>query len=337
MFRPRTSMLCLFISIACQIVCIADDLEILVPSNLGEVKFGDPLFVSIAIANYGDDECPAPILDSVIPGICFVVYPTLQSATPIETNFDLGSHSPRIGKLKARHAESTVFALNIWHPSTSTTFADGEQIIIEVTLPRDGNSSKTQFRTTISGSAFVNPSEFVVLANTLKKEWDSDRKMIHCIGSKCRHLSHVHGCDGVAIFGPFSWGLYGFPKGLLRDGDGKISELPYYRQMRNKLRSDSALFRVMQCAELREKLELSNTPTGDDVMRFIVDYKKAMTSCPPLEYQYLVRALTQVNLVEANRQDFKRIICREFSDVLGFVDPMKLGGISTLSHLTEEK
>ena len=306
------------------------------PTEIGSVKFGDPIFVPVAIANYGDENCEIPSLVG-IPGLTVVVYPR-AGGEAIKTNFDLGSghHTPTI--LMARHVESSVLGLNIWHPNLSVDFATGEQFDVDVILPfkydefDQKEAIKKRFRFKISGSAFVDHLAYVDVASLLRSRWALEPDMIRCIGSRCCHLNLRYGCDSLALFGPLGWNVEELPKGLHAKDYGPISETPYYRAMRGNVQKTSALFRTMRCAELRELLVLSNDQSQKYYSEFIKQYRLAMLGATVAEYQFHVRALTQVP-----SEDFIRLISSEFSDILAFLDPSRLGGQSTTSKLTQER
>ena len=332
MFILKKSLLplCFLVS---QGTCIAFQLVLLVPSDLGEVRFGDPVYVPVAIANHGDKECEIPSL-ALKPGLVVIAYAKSESET-IETNF---SWSPYTTVLAARHVETSVLALNIWHPNLSVDFANGEQIVVDVSMsPNRSETVKKRFRFKISNSAFVDHKAFVDMAGSLRSRWSQDKDMIRCIGSRCYHLNLKDGSDSLALFGPLGWNVYDYPKGLMVTDYGQISDTPYYREMRGKVRKDCALFRAMRCAELRELLIRSKDQSRKFYAEFIGDYKLAMSNASFPEYQFLIRALSQVSLGWPHDEEFKRIISSEFPDVLAFLDPQRLGGQSTTSLLTNDK
>ena len=218
------------------------------PTEIGSVKFGDPIFVPVAIANYGDEDCEIPSLVHV-PELEVIVYPR-TGGEAIETNFDLGSGHPTPVKLMARHVESSVLGLNIWHPNLSVDFATGEQFDVDVILAfkydefKQKEAIKKRFRFKISGSAFVDHQAYVDVASSLRNRWAREPKMIRCIGSRCCHLNLRYDCASLTLFGPFGWNVEELPQLHVKDY-GLFSETPYYRAMRGKVQKNSALFRAM--------------------------------------------------------------------------------------------
>jgi hypothetical protein len=323
--RPSRTFLPLVFFLAIRIA-IADDpivqRVILVPSELGEVRFGDPIYVPIAIVNRSHLLKSFPLLSRGTPALRCSYSTTgepWKGRCLFSKNEGIAGRYDR-HELPAKSSDSTVLCVDVWHPKIAKSLLETRTVSIEfheldnVGNPVNGLSARTKL--IISGSAFRDDSD--MLENAVKSlevrmkptTSTSDANRIET----CALPLYLDTGEGFNIyeFGAYSW--------LNFDPFDPSSEKPLTNEeavdpLNNKVSKGSALFRLVRARELMKQIGDSQ---GDMIRPLIDRYRDNLRYASHPEFQFLVRLLFHHERIGAETRD---TLTREFPNVVGAANP----------------
>jgi len=314
----------------------ADDDEswpiLLLPSNLGEVRFGDPIYVPLAVANRSKFPARCPHLTSGSPAInCYFTAPNQKW----EGIYNVGKYNGGAGVhlLPPRHAVSTVVCVDVWHPKTASILFDSRKVMLEFEEigddgePNNGVSSRTT--ATIAGSAFKNDEWILTLADRSYDAWL--RQKIRRL--KTSQKNHYFGepttkwelREAEQMFqeyhtpvelGTFWWLEFADDKFDLNNSTsfgGFAYEEEWSYRYKSLLDENSALFRMVRSLEIIHQIK---DAAREELPRLLREYRDNLRNAAHAEYNYLVQLLYRNLGSRYDSLDKKELIVREFLNEL---------------------
>lgn len=322
-------LVCLF---AFPLSCIASDLELLVPAEIGAVAFGDPVYIPFAIANNSQQDATIGDLDRYQYQATVSLEASGESYHTSFANFEFSRQT-----LKARHVESGVMGLNVWHPFFGHHFTEGSNLRICIVVV-GGDERLTRFvNCKINGTAFKSSERFFAITDKINNQKENN-EYTPCIGGRCQNLLLENGLSSLSVFGPLGWGV-------VSAGNNEAERRKRITDVVKLLDDRSAPSRAFRCCQLRAELLQTGFDSNeaniskDAVAVFLPKYKAALENCTPAERQFQIRALSQLmggGGLETARE-LRNRIREEFVDVLGNLDPTSAGGMTTSSELTSRR
>ena len=327
----------------------ADDDEsrpmLLLPSNLGEVRFGDPIYVPIVIVNRSEFAARCPQLSRGSPAInCYFSTPNQKW----EGNCKIGQGRH---ELPARHAESTVVCIDIWHPKNARFLFDSRKVLLSLEeIDKNGNRNNgvsAQTTATIAGSAFKHDAWILSLAekssealtlrkiNALKSDhfpYPPQEKELLEAEKITRDALPLHQISTVyrpSEFGAFWWLEFAdekFGLNVRTSFDDLNEDGEWNYRYKSLLDENSALFRLVRSIEIINKMRQIN---GKEIHGLVREYKNNLRYASHAEYVFLVQYFYYG--VETKYSVHEReMFAQDFPEVLSFVDIYKSGSVSKL-------
>ena len=291
---------------------------ILIPRDLGEVLYGDPIFVPISLSNRLKVDGYVPSLMSC----CFFV-PGQRWRGDCKLEF-FGNFSSSV--LPSGQSQTTVVALDIWHPRVSKALYGAEVVELRFEESNRDNPKRSSIdhgfsnstKVKIVGSAFRDDA-MVLRAGRTHPEMPNT---IRTSALNVSFLAMLQLPNGEVLdFGAMEW--IGPNWQTLAYKHGRKAE--YYRRNKASIVGTSSLYRLIRLydllVDLKEAIDTDNRSETDhaNLMRFLSNFKDNLQSAKPAEYEFHVRTLDGLALILTPKD--MELVVQEFPLVLGILDP----------------
>lgn len=281
-------------------------LEMLVPPDLPPIRFGDPVYVPLAIRNTGDLPQRAPSFQSHMPYFTFTVNCGRESN--VSANYAVGPGGDA-RTFPPGSIETTVILANIWSPGVALEFLDTAKATISFTAsvrePYDPNPPAPEEQLTAStrihllggpDSPFDPESAFD--SSSHKRLYELARRVF----SPEFRDSNANGLDAGNAFStaftkgqsPLSW--FDFNED---NTDSWHENSEYYRKTKAMVSRESSLYRMMTFIELRNELRGTNEKHIRTSSEVLDVYAELLDECHPAERHFNIAALNVVGSLTA--------------------------------------
>jgi|688.fasta_scaffold49129_3 hypothetical protein len=306
-------------------VSLADDSIVqrvmLVPSDLGEVRFGDPIYVPIAIVNRSNGPKSSPLMSAGSPAL-LCSFSTADQSWNGRCFFSQFRGPFHRHELPARSSESTVMCIDVWHPKISKSLLETRNVSIEFEeLDKDGNPVKglsARTKLTIVGSAFRDDSDLLEngerFLEVYKQKSVASHRDPNSIETRAMPLLYLGMGNRYRIdeFGVFSWFHFN-PASPSYENPATREEAVH--PLTENVRKSGPLFRLVRAEELIKQFEDAKKEL---ILPLIDEYRDNLRSASQPEFHYLVRLLFHHDRIDTETRD---ILTREFPHVVGAANP----------------
>lgn len=269
----RTIWIFIILLFSSRALLAEDGLKLLIPPDLGNVNFGDPVYLPVVIANDTNEEVIVAALFGSTPMMTVTARVNLQDSAALETVGNGGVPYTTM-PLPPHHQMRVILACNFWHPRDVKRIPDMPEFLVKVQTFDNGSrwfkhppailSDESRFE--VSGSSIKNLPDYLRWGQEMvEASENSDGIPIPFRIDKPRW--HVAGGNVfmLMMYWTFAW----------QDRDGsvldvlpkfrRLSQSPEYLAIRDQVVEGTALFRMMRCAEIFEFIELGEEPLDERI------------------------------------------------------------------------
>ena len=323
----RTIWICIILLFSSRILLAEDGLKLLIPPDLGDVNFGDPVYLPIVIVNDTDEEAIVASLFGSNPMMTVTARVNAPGSAAHETVGFQGSPFTTM-PLPPRHQVRVILACKFWHPLDIERIPDMPEFLVEVQTFDNGSrwfknpplilSDESRFK--VNGSSVKNLFDYIRWGREMVEACEKDGGTPIPVSIDMPHwLQAQYSVYQFMRFWTFAWRNRG--ELILNTGPYpfRYSQTPEYRAIRDQVLQGTALFRAMRCAEIYEYIEHGEESLEERVDKGLKDFRDVLSDARPAEYEFHVLSLRHVRVSnpESDEQARYRDTIREaFPDVL---------------------